>query len=87
MSYPNPTRHNASAVVVLCLLANFATAALADDKQTGHKQTAQAFLGPIEGGPELAQVAVVIDGKNVLAYICSPDDEFNNPRAHSTRLD
>src|SRR5262249_43275765 len=51
------------------------TSALADE--AGQKAKGQTFLGPIEGTPPATLMAIVIDGKNVLAYVCSPDDRFN----------
>jgi hypothetical protein len=65
--------------LALAIGASVASSALADE--AGQKAKGQTFLGPIEGAPESTLVAVVIDGKNVLGYVCSADDKFN--RQHS----
>jgi hypothetical protein len=60
--------------LAFCLLASIG---IADDKAAKNSQ-AQTFMGRVDGATADCQCAVVIDGKNVLAYICSADEKFND---------
>jgi len=37
----------------------------------------KTYIGKLQGGPTSARVAMVADGENFMAYVCSADDEFN----------
>jgi hypothetical protein len=52
-------------------------AAQGEQPPAGKRAKGQTYLGQIDGAPEFSQLAVVIDGKNVLAYVCGADDKFN----------
>lgn len=41
----------------------------------------QTFIGALDGAPESARIAIVVEGNKYIGYVCSGDDAFN--QAHS----
>jgi hypothetical protein len=41
----------------------------------------QTFIGNLDGAPESARIAIVVEGDKYIGYVCSGDDAFN--QAHS----
>ena len=47
----------------------------------------QTYIGTIEGAPESARIAIVVEGNKCIGYVCSGDDAFNQDHSRWFRGD